>query len=62
MSEPNLFKNWKMLTCQHCLKEYELGKDGTLNGCDKCEGIERDEHGHIIVKRPNGITSIRRQA
>lgn len=34
-------------TCEHCLKTYTLGIDGTVNGCDRCEGIVRLPNGMI---------------
>jgi hypothetical protein len=42
------WKQWKMMTCPHCLDEFELGKTGTICGCDRCEGITRDASGLII--------------
>lgn len=33
--------------CPHCLHEYELGLTGTVNGCDRCEGIVRLANGMI---------------
>ena len=33
--------------CQHCLAEYDLGVSGTMNGCDRCEGVVRLPNGMI---------------
>lgn len=33
--------------CPHCLKEYMMGIDGTIHGCDRCEGIVRLPNGMI---------------
>jgi len=35
------------MTCK-CGKEYTLGVDGTVDGCDACEGITRNLAGQII--------------
>jgi hypothetical protein len=32
----------KKATCPTCKKEYSMGYDGTVDGCDKCQGIIRD--------------------
>lgn len=40
-------------TCPHCLQEYYLGINGTVNGCDRCEGIIRDANGMIVTDYPN---------
>lgn len=34
-------------TCPHCFKEYTMGVNGTVNGCDICEGIVRFPNGMI---------------
>lgn len=34
-------------TCPHCLKEYTMGINGTVDGCDECEGIVRLPNGMI---------------
>jgi hypothetical protein len=36
------------MTCPQCLRNYILGKTGTIYGCDPCEGIVRDAKGMII--------------
>ena len=33
--------------CPSCLAEYELGITGTVDGCDRCEGIVRLPNGMI---------------
>lgn len=33
--------------CTSCLSEYELGLTGTVNGCDRCDGIIRLPNGMI---------------
>jgi hypothetical protein len=33
--------------CPSCLEEYQLGINGTVNGCDRCEGIVRNADGTI---------------
>jgi hypothetical protein len=33
--------------CPSCLELYQLGIDGTVNGCDRCEGIIRNADGTI---------------
>ena len=32
--------------CQKCGTFFEMGDNGTVNGCDKCTGIERDSNGY----------------
>lgn len=44
---PNITRT---MICPHCLQEYELGLTGTVNGCDKCEGIVRLPSGMIDYK------------
>ena len=34
--------------CPHCGGEYEMGKTGTVKGCDECQGIVRNVDGMII--------------
>lgn len=34
-------------TCPHCLKEFVVGINGVVNGCDQCEGIVRLPNGMI---------------
>lgn len=31
--------------CPHCGKEYTLGVNGIVSGCDECEGVTRDVAG-----------------
>lgn len=37
------------LTCPSCSDEYTLGVNGTINGCDRCEGITRNPIDHSII-------------
>lgn len=34
--------------CPHCHKEYTLGVDGIISGCDDCENIVRASNGYAI--------------
>lgn len=34
-------------TCPHCLQLYTMGINGTVEGCDTCEGIVRFPNGMI---------------
>lgn len=34
-------------TCPICGQEFDMGYNGTVNGCDTCLGIVRDEDGYI---------------
>jgi hypothetical protein len=36
-------------TCPHCFCQYILGVNGTVNGCDTCENIERNPVDHTII-------------
>jgi hypothetical protein len=36
----------KIVKCQTCQHEFIMGVNGTVNGCDKCTGVERDLEGH----------------
>ena len=38
----------KTMICSECLAEYTLGVDGTVLGCDRCQGITRNAKGMII--------------
>lgn len=33
--------------CLMCGNDFEMGVDGTVDGCDSCQGIERDESGFL---------------
>lgn len=35
--------NRKYATCPFCEEQYEMGFTGTIYGCDKCQGIVRDD-------------------
>lgn len=41
--------NNNIRTCPHCMEEYTLGIDGTVNGCDECEGIVRNPVDNTII-------------
>jgi deoxycytidylate deaminase len=32
--------------CPHCKKEFDLGYNGTVDGCDDCLNVKRDSHEH----------------
>lgn len=32
--------------CKICGKEFNLGFDGTVDGCDSCTGVKRDKNGY----------------
>lgn len=34
--------------CPHCEKKYQLGKDGTADGCDDCMKVIRNLDGMVI--------------
>lgn len=33
--------------CPLCGRDFRIGFDGTEDGCDSCQGIERDSIGHL---------------
>ena len=37
------------LVCEHCFCHYVLGLTGDFNGCDTCEGNERNPVDHSII-------------
>lgn len=37
------------LVCQNCFNHYVLGLTGDVNGCDVCEGNERNSVDHSII-------------
>jgi hypothetical protein len=45
--------NWKGFEvtkrCPHCRKVYTIGLDGTIDGCDECEGIARNPKDGTII-------------
>ncbi len=41
-------QQWKVMKCK-CGDEYELGKTGTIFGCDRCLGITRNPIDHTII-------------
>ena len=42
-----VFRN-VIVICQHCERSYTVGVNGTVTGCDECEGIQRNFVGQII--------------
>lgn len=34
--------------CPKCRRNYQVGVNGTVEGCDECTGTERDFFGQII--------------
>ena len=44
--------NTTIYVCPHCERKYELGKTGTVEGCDECLKIIRDSDGMIIDLEP----------
>lgn len=38
----------QLVTCALCGKKYELGRTGTIRGCDVCTGVQRDRNGMIV--------------
>jgi predicted nucleic acid-binding Zn-ribbon protein len=36
----------KKIICK-CGKKFTLGVNGTIAGCDKCTGVERDKDGYV---------------
>ena len=36
----------KTSKCKHCGKSFEMGDNGTVDGCDKCTGVQRDKKGY----------------
>lgn len=36
--------------CPYCRRVYILGLDGTVDGCDQCEGVVRNPLDHTIIK------------
>jgi hypothetical protein len=46
MSAPVVF------ICPHCGQRYTLGKNGTVEGCDECEGIIRNHLDNSIIFDP----------
>jgi hypothetical protein len=30
-------------TCPHCGRKFQMGYTGTVDGCDSCTGVERDQ-------------------
>ena len=43
-------------TCPHCKKTYRIGWTGTVDGCDQCLGIVRDEDGYVFEPGEKFIT------
>lgn len=42
------FTEWQWMTCE-CGDTYQLGKTGTIYGCDRCQGITRNPVDHSII-------------
>lgn len=45
MTDTNL-----IYTCPSCQSQYLLGRTGTVDGCDKCQGIERNPLDGSIIQ------------
>lgn len=48
------FSQWKQMTCPSCKDTYTLGVNGTVHGCDRCEGVIRNPVDHSIIDDPFG--------
>jgi hypothetical protein len=42
-------KTAQVVTCSHCLKPYVLGETGTVEGCDVCLNIVRNQMDGTII-------------
>lgn len=42
--------------CPHCKKNFEMGHNGTVDGCDSCNGCERDSEGRFWAQGENEMT------
>lgn len=42
-------KAYFVAVCQICESNYIIGFTGTVEGCDKCLGIERNPRDHSII-------------
>ena len=40
----------KKSKCPKCGQNFRMGYDGTVDGCDKCTGVERDKDGYVWGK------------
>lgn len=40
-------------TCVICGRVFDLGWDGTVDGCDKCTGVRRDRGGNAWYPQEN---------
>lgn len=38
------------MKCPFCGRAYELGKTGTVDGCDECLGVVRNPIDHTIIE------------
>jgi hypothetical protein len=36
--------------CQHCDSQYEVGRNGTVLGCDECLGTERNPVDGTVIE------------
>ena len=55
-------ENLKECTCPNCLTNYFLGVNGTVTGCDRCEGIVRMSNGMIDERASSPEIFIRHEA
>jgi predicted nucleic acid-binding Zn-ribbon protein len=45
-----------IVICQHCGERYELGKLGTVMGCDQCLGISRNPIDGTVLDETFGFS------
>lgn len=46
------------MTCPQCGSKYILGLNGTVDGCDDCECITRNELDHSIIEEEDSLTDM----
>lgn len=37
-----------IVTCEKCGENFDMGRTGTVDGCDNCTGTKRDADGYIV--------------
>ena len=45
--------------CKTCKKPFNLGYNGTIHGCDKCTGVQRDNTPDRAAWMPDELVQVR---
>jgi len=50
--------NSPIYVCPHCEKRYTLGVNGTVEGCDDCMNVIRNQVDNTIIEEEDELTEM----